>query len=137
MWSHIPGIWTSRSGKTLAKLMADGQAAVFPKNAPNAAQFRPARYDFNAVTATPKPVRKTILMRGLQRLANLAPTIMASLDAQADTIADELVKQQGRAEDVIKQFGGLATSLGKVADDVSAALGQITNDPTQVSGGSV
>lgn len=86
------------------------------------------------VSAPTLPTGKPHIMRGLQRLSNLAPTIMASLDAKADTIADELVAQQKRAESVIEQFGALAGTLGKVADDVQAALGQITNDPTQVSG---
>lgn len=109
--------------------MADGSLADFPKNAPNAAVFRPAR-----VAVAEKPKERPKLMRGMQRLANLAPTIMASLDAKADVVADNLVAQQARAESAIEQYDGLAQSLGKVADEVTAALGQITNDPTQVSG---
>lgn len=144
------GRWTSRSGKLWVQIVAD--AIKPPETHYNDLPFRPLRdppADHSllkppAIAPAPAPVaavpassppRKPLLMRGLQRLANLAPTIMASLDTKADKIADELVSQQARAEGVIDQFGALATTLGKVADDVSAALGQITNDPTQVSGG--
>lgn len=73
-------------------------------------------------------------MRGMQRLANLAPTIMKAIDAEADAVADQLVASQDRARAAIGQFRGFADSIRKTAEDVEAALGQLTNDPTQASG---
>lgn len=111
---------------------------------PNADQFRQhrvlstsQRLDEHLTSAIAEfTLERPKIMRGMQRLANLAPTIMASLDAKADVVADKLVAQQAKAVAAIDQYDGLANSLGQVADTITAALGQITNDPTQVSGGS-
>lgn len=74
-------------------------------------------------------------MRGMQRLANLTETVTKSIDAKADAVADRIVSGQARAEAAISKFGDLATSIEKTADDIEAALGQISNDPAQTSGG--
>lgn len=120
--------------------MADTTAKLHP----NDVQFRQTRAAAEhideivtaavAITANPTPSGRYPTMRGMKRLANLAPSIVASLDAEADKVADELVANQERATAAIGQFRGFATAIGQTADEITAALGQITNDPTQTSG---
>jgi hypothetical protein len=134
MLPHKPGRWTARSGRTWDQIVADDTLANFPKNAPNALVFRRCVSDPAVDPVAPKTTGRTLFMRGMQRLANLAPTIMAALDLKADAACDKLAAEQARAEVAIEQYGALANSLGQVADNITSALGQITNDPTKVSG---
>lgn len=73
-------------------------------------------------------------MRGLQRLAHLTQSVVGDMDAKADAVCDRIVAAQSRAVAVIDKFGDMATAIERTASDVEAALGQISNDPTQVSG---
>lgn len=76
-------------------------------------------------------------MRGMQRLANLTETLIKSMDADADAMADRITAGHARAQAAIGKFGDFAVSIEKTADEIEAALGQITNSPTPpVSGGS-
>jgi hypothetical protein len=106
---------------------------------PNDLPFRQSRdsaagrlNDFleRSIAELSKP-KVTSAMRGMKRLANLAPTIVASLDTEADQVADRLVASQERAKQAIGQFRGFAESIENTANEVEAALGQLTNDPTQ------
>jgi hypothetical protein len=76
-------------------------------------------------------------MRGLNRLANLAQTIMEDIDKEADAVADDLMAAKLEAKATIGHFREHAGAIRKVADDVKAQLGQISNlPPTEGSGGS-
>ena len=75
-------------------------------------------------------------MRGMQRLANITQTVLKDMDAKADAVADRIVAGQERASAVIGKFGSVADAIEATANEVEAALGQFSNDPTQVSGGS-
>ena len=86
----------------------------------------------NPPTATPGEVK----MRGMNRLANLAQTIMDEIDKEADSVADELVAAKQKAKESIGHFREHATAIRKVADDVTAQLGQISNLPPQTGSGS-
>lgn len=68
-------------------------------------------------------------MRGLNRLANLAQTIMEDIDKEANAVADELVAAKQSARETIGHFRDHAGTIRKVADDVKAQLGQISNMP--------
>lgn len=114
-----------------------------PKLPPNSELFRQTRFDASErldkhlalAIADLKPESPKI-MRGMQRLAHLTSTAMANMDAQADAVADRIVAGQARAAVVIQKFGALADGIEQTANEVEAALGQISNDPTQVSGSS-
>lgn len=73
-------------------------------------------------------------MRGMKRLANLTETVTRAIDDKADAVADRIVAGQARAEAAIGKFDALATDMEKTADDIEAALGQISNDPAQGAG---
>lgn len=117
--------------------MADTTAKLHP----NDVQFRQTRaaaeHIDEIVTAAAVVAPSTgryPTMRGMKRLANLAPTLVADIDAEADKVADELVAKKARAHEAIGKFRGFADAIGQTADEIEAALGQLTNDPTQVSG---
>lgn len=67
-------------------------------------------------------------MRGMQRLANLTASVTQAIDAKADAVADRITAGQARAETAIGKFDGLAASIEKTADEIEAALGQISNE---------
>jgi hypothetical protein len=68
-------------------------------------------------------------MRGLARLANLAETIMSDIDKEAGDAADELVAAKQEAFQTVGHFRAHAGEIRKVAADVKAQLGQISNMP--------
>lgn len=69
-------------------------------------------------------------MRGMRRLANIAETVTKAMDARADAVADRIVAGQARAEQAIGRFEDYAGTIEQTADEIEAALGQITNLPT-------
>lgn len=75
-------------------------------------------------------------MQGLNRLANLAKTIMSDIDKEADSAADELVAAKTEAMATVGHFRTHAGAIRKVADDVKAQLGQISNMPPTSGSGS-
>ena len=85
----------------------------------------------------PEPTAKEGMttMRGMNRLANLAQTIMDEIDREADSVADELVAAKTEAKQTIGHFREHAGQIRKVASNVKAQLGQISNiPPTEGSG---
>lgn len=84
---------------------------------------------------SPKKVSATP-MRGMQRLSFLTQNVMAEMDRKADAVAERLSNAQKRSAAVIDQFGAMADSIERSADEAEAALGQFSNDPTQVASGS-
>jgi seryl-tRNA synthetase len=77
------------------------------------------------------PHERSESMRGMQRLAHLTEALTKSIDAKADAVADRIQKAHARGEAAITQFEGYATDVEKTADQIEAALGQISNGPTQ------
>ncbi len=75
-------------------------------------------------------------MRGMQRLAHLTETLTKSIDQRADAVADRIQKAHDRGTMAIGQFETYAVNVEKTADDIEAALGQISNVPTPESEGS-
>jgi hypothetical protein len=75
-------------------------------------------------------------MRGMQRLAFLTQDLVKNMDAEADKVADEIQEAHDRAQAAIGKFRAHGADIRKVADDIEAALGQITNSPTEASTGS-
>ncbi len=82
-----------------------------------------------AATALPTQQQQEQTMRGMQRLANLAQTITQEIDAEANAAADKLVAAKQNAKSAIGKFHEHAGAIQKVADDVVAQLGQISNMP--------
>jgi hypothetical protein len=68
-------------------------------------------------------------MQGLNRLASLAQTIMSDIDKEANSVADELLAAKLEAKGTIGHFRDHAGQIRKVAADVKAQLGQISNLP--------
>ncbi|MBR0700185.1 hypothetical protein JQ599_09760 [Bradyrhizobium diazoefficiens] len=75
-------------------------------------------------------------MRGMKRLAFLTQDLVKNMDAEADKVADEIQQAHDRAQGAIDKFRQHGADIRKVADDIEAALGQITNSPTEASTGS-
>jgi hypothetical protein len=75
-------------------------------------------------------------MRGMKRLAFLTQDLVKNMDAEADKVADEIQQAHDRAQAAIGKFRQHGAEIRKVADDIEAALGQITNSPTEASAGS-
>ncbi|MDN3278771.1 hypothetical protein QWJ07_31230 [Frankia sp. RB7] len=75
-------------------------------------------------------------MRGMKRLAFLTQDLVKNMDAEADQVADEIQSAHDRAQSAIAKFRQHGADIRKVADDIEAALGQITNSPTEASTGS-
>lgn len=75
-------------------------------------------------------------MRGMQRLAFLTQDLVKNMDTEADKVADEIQDAHDRAQAAIGKFRAHGADIRKVADDIEAALGQITNSPTEASTGS-
>jgi hypothetical protein len=82
----------------------------------------------------PQPESEPV-MRGMKRLANLTATVAAAMDAKADAVADRITAGQARAEAAIAKFDGFAAGIERTADEIEAALGQLSNDAGQSSGG--
>ncbi|UPJ43943.1 hypothetical protein IVB40_07695 [Bradyrhizobium sp. 40] len=79
---------------------------------------------------------KEHVMRGMKRLAFLTQDLVKNMDAEADKVADEIQLAHDRAQAAIDKFRQHGADIRKVADDIEAALGQITNSPTEASTGS-
>jgi hypothetical protein len=67
-------------------------------------------------------------MKGLRRLKNLSETLMASLDAEAEKVADELQKKHDDAVDATRKIRDhIGGEFKAAADEVTDMLNQITN----------
>lgn len=88
-----------------------------------------------SIAALSNPNESETSMRGMRRLANLTETLQKSIDAKADAVADRIQQAHARGEAAVGQFENYAAEVEKTADEIEAALGQISNLP-QPSGGS-
>ncbi|MFT4115414.1 hypothetical protein [Bradyrhizobium sp.] len=89
-----------------------------------------------AISEFSAPTEDPPKMRGMQRLAFLTQDLVKNMDAEADKVADEIQEAHDRAQAAIGKFRAHGKDIRKVADDIEAALGQITNSPTEASTGS-
>lgn len=85
------------------------------------------RHLAEAITDFGSPKGPT-MAKGLRRLKNLSESLMASLDAEADKVADELQKVHDdavqAARDVRDHIGG---EFKSAASDLKDMLSQVTN----------
>lgn len=117
----------SRAGWELYHLPRRYPRANYPV-AP-AGRMTKEQYLAEVAAATLPSEQGDLKMHGLNRLANLAQSIMGDIDKEANAVADELVAAKQSATETIGRFREHAGTIRKVAEDVKAQLGQISNMP--------
>ncbi|MBN9007248.1 MAG: hypothetical protein J0H40_17760 [Rhizobiales bacterium] len=75
-------------------------------------------------------------MRGIQRLANASGTLMKKADDMADAAAAKLEAAYAKHVDVARRYEAFAEDVSKKAEEALDHLNQLSNLPTQDSGGS-
>lgn len=73
-------------------------------------------------------------MRGVLRLAEMAPRLVAEADKKSDATADKLQAAFAKHDAVNEQYSRLADQVNKNAEDALAALAPLTNGAPPISG---
>lgn len=68
-------------------------------------------------------------MRGLRRLSDIAERVTKTLDQEADQVAEKFEEAHRRGQQAIGQMRNYATDMERAAEEVEAALGQLSNMP--------